>query len=195
MDNRMNELDPVEEYQNENSTGISLVKPIFDDDVTANTEAPNTVSNEGPTEVQTVFDVSKNQIKKVVSWNPPPIGYLKLNVDGATFYEQHTSRVGVILRDHNGDILVACSKVERDVVSSKFIQAIAMFRGLQLCIQWGVPKLTLETDCLLLVNALNNLTDYITDFDFLLQDIQRMMTFFQEVQVLHINRLGNTAAH
>lgn len=32
MVDRMNELDPVEEYENENSIGISLVEPISDDD-------------------------------------------------------------------------------------------------------------------------------------------------------------------
>ncbi|XP_041001576.1 elongation factor Tu 2-like [Juglans microcarpa x Juglans regia] len=62
--------------------------------------------------------------------------------------------IGVLLRDDKGNVVVVYSKVEREVLSSKFIEAIAMLRGPQLCAQWEVPNLLLETDCLTLVNAL-----------------------------------------
>ncbi|KAF5470755.1 hypothetical protein F2P56_011246 [Juglans regia] len=142
-----------------------------------------------------VFDVPSTQITKVISSKPPPIGFLKLNVDGTTFHDQHTIGIGVLSWDQNGDVLVACSKLERDVVSSEFIEAISMLRGLQICVQWDAPKILLETHFLTLVDALNNHVEYYIDFDFLLQDIRRMMNYYQEVKVLHVNMIGNSVAH
>ncbi|XP_040998143.1 uncharacterized protein LOC121244182 [Juglans microcarpa x Juglans regia] len=125
-----------------------------------------------------VFDVSNKKIHRVVSWNPPPIGFLKLNVDEAMFGDQNSAGVGVILRDHNGDVVVACSKSERKVSYAEFIEAIALLRGLQLCAQWGVPKVLLETDCLILVHALNDMAEFLTNFNFISQDIRRLMRGF-----------------
>ncbi|XP_042974692.1 zinc finger BED domain-containing protein RICESLEEPER 2-like [Carya illinoinensis] len=56
MGDPVNDVDPVEEYENENSVGISLVEAISDNDrdTAQNSQAPNTMSTEGPsTEVQT----------------------------------------------------------------------------------------------------------------------------------------------
>ncbi|XP_042980029.1 uncharacterized protein LOC122310214 [Carya illinoinensis] len=142
-----------------------------------------------------LFDVSNQKITKVVRWHPPPNDFLKLNIDGATFPEHSVAGIGVVLRDQYGEVVVACSKVEKDVSSDEFIEAVALLRGLQLCIQWGVPKIMLETDCLVLVNALNENSICLTDFAFILQDIRRLMVGFKEVKVVHVNRLGNLVAH
>ncbi|XP_042973060.1 uncharacterized protein LOC122304862 [Carya illinoinensis] len=141
------------------------------------------------------FDVSNQKINKVVRWHPPPMDFLKLNIDGATFNDQSIAGIGVVLRDHNGEVVVTCSKVEKEVSSVEFIDAIALLRGLQLCVQWGVPKIMLEIDCLILVNALNANFECLTDFEFILQDIRRLIDGFQEVKVVHVNRLGNLVAH
>ncbi|KAG6693248.1 hypothetical protein I3842_10G159900, partial [Carya illinoinensis] len=146
------------------------------------------------TKVQ-VFHGFDKRINHVVYWHPPPIGCLKLNVDGATFSDSFSAGVGVILRDHNGDVVVAASKVEREVSSAVFIEAIALLRGLQLCVQWGVPKIILESDSLILVNCLNEDSECLTEFDFILQDIRRLMHGFEETRLEHVHRLGNGAAH
>ncbi|XP_042974784.1 uncharacterized protein LOC122306423 [Carya illinoinensis] len=142
-----------------------------------------------------LFDASNPKISKVVRWHPPPSDFLKLNIDGATFPELSVAGVGVVLRNHKGEVIVACSKVEKEVSSAEFIEAVALLRGLQLCVQWGIPKLMLETDCLILVNALNGNSECLTDFAFILQDIRRLMAAFQEVKVVHVNHLGNQVAH
>ncbi|XP_042969199.1 uncharacterized protein LOC122301911 [Carya illinoinensis] len=119
----------------------------------------------------------------------------KYVLDDAACVLCNQAGVGVVLRNHNGEVVVACSKVEKEVSFAEFIEAIALLRGLQLCVQWGVPKLMLKTDCLILVNALNENSECLTDFAFILQDIRRLMAAFQEVKVVHVNRLGNLVAH
>ncbi|KAG2667014.1 hypothetical protein I3760_15G092600 [Carya illinoinensis] len=71
MGDPVNDVDPVEEYENENSVGISLVKAISDNDrdTAQNFQAPNTVSTEGPsTEVQTVAYKRKKRKRTSDVW-------------------------------------------------------------------------------------------------------------------------------
>ncbi|KAF5472187.1 hypothetical protein F2P56_008924 [Juglans regia] len=74
MDDHVNLVDPVEEYENENSIGISHVDPISDDGGdTTNTDAPNTVSTEDQTEVQTY---GLGEIREIVDCVRDGIKYL-----------------------------------------------------------------------------------------------------------------------
>ncbi|XP_042950036.1 zinc finger BED domain-containing protein RICESLEEPER 2-like [Carya illinoinensis] len=73
MGDLVNEVDLVEEYENENSVGISLVEAISDNDrdIAQNSQALNTVSTEGPfTEVQT------RRVLKFCNVSPPHTGLL-----------------------------------------------------------------------------------------------------------------------
>ncbi|KAG2694267.1 hypothetical protein I3760_08G134200 [Carya illinoinensis] len=71
MGDPVNEVHPVEEYENENSIGISLVEAISDNDGdTANTQAPNTVSTENASiELQTVANERKKRKRTSDVWN------------------------------------------------------------------------------------------------------------------------------
>ena len=42
-----------------------------------------------------------------MGWSPPTHGIDKLNVDGATFYLDGSSGVGIVVRDHQGRIIAA----------------------------------------------------------------------------------------
>ncbi|XP_042958204.1 zinc finger BED domain-containing protein RICESLEEPER 2-like [Carya illinoinensis] len=71
MGDPVNDVDPVEEYENESSVGISLVEAISDNDrdTAQNSQAPNIVSTEGPfTEVQTVAYERKKRKRTPDIW-------------------------------------------------------------------------------------------------------------------------------
>lgn len=55
------------------------------------------------------------------------------------FFDKQKAGVGVILRDDKWEVLVACNKVETDMIS-QFIEAITMLRGLHFCAQWSVSN-------------------------------------------------------
>ncbi|XP_035545961.1 uncharacterized protein LOC118348444 [Juglans regia] len=88
------------------------------------------------------------------SVTPPPVGVLKLNVDGAIFKDQYKSGLATVLRDDQGNVLMAASKVENVVEEAEAIELTTIFRGLQLCMSMGISKLLVESDCLLVVEAL-----------------------------------------
>ncbi|XP_042988803.1 zinc finger BED domain-containing protein RICESLEEPER 1-like [Carya illinoinensis] len=80
MGDPVNEVHPVEEYENENSIGISLVEAISDNDGdTANTQAPNTVSTENASiELQTVAYERKKRKRTSDVWND----FVEVDKDG-----------------------------------------------------------------------------------------------------------------
>lgn len=43
------------------------------------------------------------------AWAPPPVGYLKLSIDGAIFPNIHQSGIGFVLKDPTGQCLMATS--------------------------------------------------------------------------------------
>jgi hypothetical protein len=43
---------------------------------------------------------------KATDWEPPPMGWIKVNVDGAYTEESGKVGVGVVIRDHVGNIIL-----------------------------------------------------------------------------------------
>lgn len=53
-----------------------------------------------------------------------------------------------------GKVVMVASKVEPEVEDPEAIELLAVFRGLQLCSTMGISNLLVESDCLLLVQSL-----------------------------------------
>ncbi|XP_035545034.1 uncharacterized protein LOC118348152 [Juglans regia] len=94
--------------------------------------------------------------KTVCRWLPPEQGMLKLNVDGAVFANQRRARVGVILRDDKGGVILLACKKENEINDPLEIELLAILRGLQICLPLGIPQLVIESDYLLLVDEIRN---------------------------------------
>jgi hypothetical protein len=61
--------------------------------------------------------------------NPPLIGWLKTNVDGSFVPETGVAAVGAVIRDHNGETMVAAGKVLKQCRSAEDVEAIALAVG------------------------------------------------------------------
>ncbi|KAF5481238.1 hypothetical protein F2P56_001906 [Juglans regia] len=129
----------------------------------------------------TSFSQQKNINKKKYGchWNPPPASFLKLNVDGSLFFDQKKAGIGAVLRDEKGDIIFAASKVEFHIEEPDIIELVVVVRGLQLCLQFGITKVQVESDCKLLIDDLQ----------------YESFQSASELANLFVNQLGNSAAH
>lgn len=72
-------------------------------------------------------------------------------MDGAIFFNFKKTEIGAIVRDHRGKALFATRVAENAVAQPELIEAIAVLRGLQLCLNQGFTQLLIENECLLLV--------------------------------------------
>ncbi|XP_040987683.1 uncharacterized protein LOC121235401 [Juglans microcarpa x Juglans regia] len=95
---------------------------------------------------------SKNLLYRL---SPLPEDSLKLNIDGALFFDLNKAGMGTVLRNHMGKVLMAVSKVETVFLEPEQVEAVALLRGLQLCMSLGIPKLIIKSDCLFLVEEVN----------------------------------------
>ncbi|XP_042939615.1 uncharacterized protein LOC122274667 [Carya illinoinensis] len=129
-------------------------------------------------------------------WSPPPEGFLKLNIDGALFFYQKKARVGPVLRDGRGEVIFAASKIECFIEGPKTIELVAVLRGLQLCIQSGISKLMVESDCKLLVEKLQQESQQdASHLGNLTFEVKRLMSHLDVRLCKHVSCLDNSVAH
>ncbi|XP_042988759.1 uncharacterized protein LOC122316293 [Carya illinoinensis] len=134
-------------------------------------------------------------VRKACKWQPPQEGFLKLNVDGVVFLELKKASIGLVLRDSKGAVVMAVTFLEREVDEPATIELLAVLRGLQLCFPLEIPKLAIESDCLLLVWALQTEYETFSSNGNLLKETKALMSCFHEVCIDHGNRMGNGVAH
>ncbi|KAG2717700.1 hypothetical protein I3760_03G188300 [Carya illinoinensis] len=130
-----------------------------------------------------------------LQWKKPPPNGLKLNVDGAIFKEQYRAGVGIILRDTNGDVLLAASKKESMVNDPAEVELLAMLRGLQLVLPLGIEELIIESDSLVMVTQLQQEDESWSVLGNLIKETKMLMAWFKGCTIQHVGRLGNEAAH
>ncbi|CAA6660791.1 unnamed protein product [Spirodela intermedia] len=90
---------------------------------------------------------------RTIYWRPPPIGHLKLNVDGAARGNHGPTRGGGILRNHTWSIIFAFSHYY-DVQTNTAVEAMAIHDGLLLCEEHKLHGIVLESDSRVLVEML-----------------------------------------
>ncbi|KAF5481453.1 hypothetical protein F2P56_002101 [Juglans regia] len=154
MDDRMNLVDPIEvleEYENENSIGISHVEPISDDGGdTANTDAPNTVSTEGPIDVQTVVSERKKRKRTSNVWND----FVELERDG-------TKQPQYVPTRWNSTYLMLDAAIQFKEVFPRYDDRDSSFEWVPTVEEWG----QVENVCQLLA-IFNEVTNIVSGSDY-----------------------------
>ncbi|XP_074318283.1 uncharacterized protein LOC141655083 [Silene latifolia] len=86
-------------------------------------------------------------------WRPAPEGWVKINVDAGAKEGVGVS-TGVVCRGGQGEVIWGIT-LARDVEwEPRYAEAIAVLDGLQEAREWGHRKVILESDCLQVVEAL-----------------------------------------
>lgn len=86
-------------------------------------------------------------------WSPPPFGWMKVNVDAATFGGDGSVGVGGVLRNEAGGFIRARSRRIQVNMQPREAEAITLKETLTWTNELGIRKCVFETDSKLLVNA------------------------------------------
>lgn len=97
----------------------------------------------------------RNGRRESMGWSTPPEGWYKLNCDVAVF-NRELSGFGRIIRDCVGDVIVSFSDVFKGELRVEEAEARAALMGLEIAWDIGIRRVTLELDCLAVVNVLCN---------------------------------------
>ena len=80
------------------------------------------------------------------SWERPPAGMLKLNIDGSYNESTGVAGAGMILRDEHGRIVFSSCRFLRRCGSALEAELSACMEGMSLALEWSQHDVLVETD-------------------------------------------------
>lgn len=133
-------------------------------------------------------------INHQVSWIAPEAGWVKINVDAGQVGE-FVSGLGAVCRD-DGGVVLGCLSIQSSVVwEPRIAEAKAALEGIKMAIRGGYSPVILESDCLLLIQALRNPVVGSSDFHLVVEDILALSSQLDAVIWSFVKRSGNKVAH
>ena len=95
-------------------------------------------------------------VQITATWKPLPLGYFKINVDGALFTKSKQSSVGVIVRNEEGNVVAAmCRKLDFPLDALE-TEAKALEIGVTFAEEVGLRDVVFESDSQLMINVVHS---------------------------------------
>src|SRR5688572_15376694 len=82
-----------------------------------------------------------------VSWCRPPLGVIKINVDGAFSLNNDKHGIGFVARDSLGKFIMAASRTSWSESSADLVEAKAIFWVLSTARDFNWKHIEVESDC------------------------------------------------
>jgi hypothetical protein len=132
----------------------------------------------------------------ILKWSPPPACMVLVNSDAAMFSSSRRMGIGVVIRDHTGSCLVACSEQYQEVAIPEIAEAIALHRAVVLAKDEGFANVIFNSDCLSLVNRVTTLVEDRSSCGPVIHDIRKIASSFTSCSFQHHVRCDlNVPAH
>ncbi|KAL4353226.1 hypothetical protein GQ457_06G012480 [Hibiscus cannabinus] len=129
-------------------------------------------------------------------WRPPPVGSVKVNVDGAFLPSACLGAIGVIARDSSGAVLGGFAKPIPVQGPASTVEVATLFAGLEFAVANAWPSALIESDAAVLVNKLHRPTaDLSLLGDMLAPSRALLAANAARFRVGFTPRLANIAAH
>uniref|UniRef100_A0A803PHZ6 Reverse transcriptase domain-containing protein n=1 Tax=Cannabis sativa TaxID=3483 RepID=A0A803PHZ6_CANSA len=139
--------------------------------------------------------VPRQQLLDNISWTPPAMNELKMNVDAAANFKDQTLGIGAVVRNYKGAVIAALSKRVQGCFRSDEMEAKALFHSLNWVKQYPFLIAMVETDALRVSSALNSSHKDLSCFADLIDDVRCLLSSFPRVTIIHARRQANKAAH
>lgn len=124
-----------------------------------------------------------------VHWQPPSMGQYKLNTDGSSIRGNNAG--GGILRDHNGDLIMAFS-TKLYPGSSAEAEAYTMLEGLKICHARNQVPHVIESDSFYLIQCMLNKWRTPWKLEYVIRQCLTMIPL--HALICHVHREGNMVA-
>ena len=139
---------------------------------------------------------STSVTQRQVKWRKPDLGTLKLNVDAAMSLGASSFSIGLVLRDHSG-AFVSGKTISKGMVTSVFeAEALAVLEGLNWLLTGNHDSVIIESDSLLIVQALQSPPDdNLLEVGFILDACRSILVSRPGYSISFVKRQANKAAH
>ncbi|XP_048494757.1 uncharacterized protein LOC125494911 [Beta vulgaris subsp. vulgaris] len=122
-------------------------------------------------------------------WEAPAVGSLKINSDAAMFDDGKVG-IGGVVRDAEGDVLMATCVVMEGGVEVDIAEGLASRHSLQVALDAGFRCVILESDNLKLISHLISGKEENTSFGFIISDILWLSMSCLSISFSHVCREG-----
>ncbi|KAA3475300.1 reverse transcriptase [Gossypium australe] len=128
-------------------------------------------------------------------WNPPVIGFIKINFDATFQIDSRTSTTTVLASDSEGEVVGAETYLFEDVVDAFVAEARAYERAILFAIKMGFRRLLVEGDSPSIIKKLKTKGEDRSILRPIIQHIRILENSFGNVSYLFVPRLVNAVAH
>ncbi|KAL8146376.1 hypothetical protein AgCh_004207 [Apium graveolens] len=128
-------------------------------------------------------------------WARPLPNIVKVSVDVVVFEDRDAVGFGLIARGSDGRLITAKSIVHPHLVSPVTAEAMAIKEALSWIdvMQW--PHITVESDCLVVIQAIRSNTPMRSYFGVIIEECRSLLKRFHKVSLFFVKRSANMVAH
>ncbi|KAL6574838.1 hypothetical protein OROMI_012123 [Orobanche minor] len=129
------------------------------------------------------------------AWKPPTGATIKVNVDAAIFKNSSTAGLGLVARDSSGKVVTWRQRRVHSVICPELAETLAILEGLRLAKEFGWQQVTIESDCLSIINSINSSEVCLAASGHLVDEIKAGSSLFSVISFQHSFRSANSLAH
>jgi ribonuclease HI len=137
----------------------------------------------------------KRPDKEQEKWMAPPEDWLKINVDGALDERTGEGGIGVVIRNHRGEVILTAWRFALGEGSAEEVEAQACKYGLLLAAEWCPQKAVLVTDCSSVATMLASKNGGRSPLKFIIDETIETGHRLSAWTVIHKRRESNRVAH
>lgn len=128
-------------------------------------------------------------------WTPPPNNKVKVNVDAAVKEDRKSAGLGVVIRNHRGQVLAAAVKSMNFQGNAAIAEAHAVKWGMEVAKDLSLSNVIIDTDCKNVADLANKKVSNRTEIWWTMSDIYKNTQDFQLISFQHVPRKCNGFAH
>jgi ribonuclease HI len=122
-------------------------------------------------------------------------GTLKTNVDAGWDDFSKTVGLGIIIRDHGGQVILTEWKHVHPCASAEEAELQACIAGIKHILSIGCGQAIVESDCLRAVQAISSSEQELSSGLVLYYEARDLLRVFGNISVCKVDRVSNGAAH
>ncbi|KAF5471762.1 hypothetical protein F2P56_008532, partial [Juglans regia] len=132
---------------------------------------------------------------RTLRWEKPRKGFVKANWDAAVERKQRKVGIGVVIRDEDGELLVAVEGQKFNTNQPAEAEAQALWKAMVICRDLRLEKVIFEGDAHVIVKAVNNASEDYSVYGSLIEGIKQLLKGRTNWIVEYTHRSNNVAAH
>ncbi|KAG7941873.1 hypothetical protein I3843_16G069700 [Carya illinoinensis] len=133
--------------------------------------------------------------RKDTNWKPPDVGVSKLNFDAAIDKVGNRMGLGIVARNHLGELLFSFSTSRLFSGTSDTAEAAGLWKAMDLAVELGIRNVVYEGDAERIIKGVTEEKEAVAWMDQLFKDMRGRLLNRPDWSVQFIHREGNSVAY